>query len=65
MADNFTWFYVIVVILIGISIYMTSPIIIRLFSTTEQLRDLVELRDFDDDRYYKEEAGKILLPQSC
>ena len=58
-------FVVIMVLIISVFVYMMANMLYRLLITESVDIDLVEMHEIISERYYNEEAGKILLPQAC
>ena len=53
------------VLIISVFVYMMANMFYRLLITESVDIDLVEMHEIIAERYYNEEAGKILLPQAC
>ena len=53
------------VLIVSVFVYMMANMLYRLLITEPVDLDLVEMHEIISERYYNEEAGKILLPQAC
>ena len=58
-------FLFIMVLIVSVFVYMMANMLYRLLITEPVDLELVEMHETISERYYNEEAGKVLLPQAC